>query len=74
MRAVVECGVCGGKLIVDTCRPCNPEELGWREMPIHEASFAACMEGRTEVLPICPECQDFHARIAEIFDPMRGKE
>ena len=73
MRATVECAVCGRKLEVDTGRPVNPEELGWREIPVCEASFAAMMEGRTEEAPVCPECMAFHSRLIGKNDQLRGR-
>ena len=70
MTATIECAVCGRKLKFDTRMPVNPEEMGWREIPVCEASIKALMERRTEEAPVCPECLKFHSQIMERHDPL----
>ena len=69
MTAAVECTLCGRKLFYDTRIPINPENEGWIEVPLHEVSVKACMEGRNARGPVCPNCLKTHAVIVEIYDP-----
>lgn len=73
MQASVECGVCGRRLFFDTATPINPEIMGWTETEISDMSLDAYMAGQTYMVPVCPECQDKHARMVEIFNPIACK-
>lgn len=68
MTATIECAMCGRKIFFDCHTPICPENDGWREIPICEASVEAWLQRRTESMPVCPECLESQAKIRGMWN------